>query len=100
MVELDNLSDHLYVEFGLSFAPPPFVDRGAESGDNRQPRRWSVKDLDEDRLVAALLVGTWASGPANGLQLEKEVDWFRRTLWNASDVAMTRTRRSQRRAAY
>lgn len=49
----ESLSDQVYVEIVLS-------DTGEKrSTASRAPPRWSLKKLDEDKLIAALLIESW-----------------------------------------
>lgn len=89
--EFESLSDHLYIEIRLS---------GMTGGHPSTPRRWSVKRLDEDKLVAALLIETWSERREEDFSLPDQVDELREVLFRACDIAMPRLRPRSRRAAY
>lgn len=93
---VESLSDHAYIEVSLN------VSRDA---NGTPPKRWSIKSLDRDRFVAALMVSAWPG--ANSLPREEEngalddrVDGLLRVLTGACDVGMPRVRPRPRRATY
>jgi hypothetical protein len=60
------------------------------------PNRWAIKKIREDILVAAIMVSTWAPREeTEALDLAKKVGEM---LRDASEAAMPRTKRLNRRA--
>lgn len=96
----DTLSDHLYIEFGLSRNINPI----GEGDVAKRPVRWSIKDLDVDRLLAALQAGVWSrrqqQHQPEEMDLGQEVEWLKGVIRDACDVSMPRVRTGRRRAAY
>ncbi|XP_029054267.2 uncharacterized protein LOC114881605 [Osmia bicornis bicornis] len=91
--EAETLSDHRYIRLG--FSTP---DRRLPSGP--PPRRWALKRLDRDALMAAALAVTWPEQPVGPVaDIGEEVKWFRGTMKAICDVAMPRAKCLPRRAA-
>ncbi|XP_026827651.1 uncharacterized protein LOC113562418 [Ooceraea biroi] len=62
-------------------------------------RRWTLKGLDGDRLIAALLASTWPSRQAE--TIEEEAGWIGDIMSEACDFSMPRAGRpGGRRATY
>ncbi|CAH2215577.1 jg26658, partial [Pararge aegeria aegeria] len=95
--EIITLSDHRHIIFVVAQRPLALNGR-LSSGP---VRRWSLKKLDRDLLVAAAHVAAWPSGsqdfPPNP---EDEATWFRGTMSAICDTAMPRARLSRKRAVY
>ncbi|XP_076547395.1 uncharacterized protein LOC143305946 [Osmia lignaria lignaria] len=84
--EAEMLSDHRHIRLG--FSTP---DRRPPSGP--PPRRWALKRLDRDALMAAALAVTWPEQPVGPVaDIGEEVIWFRGTMKAICDVAMPRTK--------
>ncbi|XP_053990083.1 uncharacterized protein LOC128882499 [Hylaeus volcanicus] len=97
--EVESLSDHLYILMDVSAAPQYHPARGPARG--RPPRRWALKRLENDALMAAALAASWPDAPAGPVaDVDREADWFRESLTAACDAAMPRARKLPRRAAY
>ncbi|XP_053989808.1 uncharacterized protein LOC128882247, partial [Hylaeus volcanicus] len=97
--EVESLSDHLYILMDVSAAPRYHPARGPAPG--RPPRRWALKRLEKDALMAAALAASWPDAPAGPVaDVDQEADWFRESLTAACDAAMPRARKLSRRAAY
>ncbi|RLU15957.1 hypothetical protein DMN91_011715 [Ooceraea biroi] len=96
---LETFSDHVYIFMAL--APPlgtnPPPRRSVKGG---RPRRWKVKEMCGDTLIASLLAATWPDrSPAN--DVEEEASWLQGIVMDACDASMPRVGRPPgRRAAY
>ncbi|XP_053989863.1 uncharacterized protein LOC128882309, partial [Hylaeus volcanicus] len=55
--EVESVSDHLYILMDVSAAPQYHPARGPAPG--RPPRRWALKRLEKDALMAAALAASW-----------------------------------------
>ncbi|KAG7294989.1 hypothetical protein JYU34_022609 [Plutella xylostella] len=93
--EMVTLSDHRHVVFEVNLRPAGHTIRT----DTAQ-RRWALKSLDRDSLVAAATVASWAGRPAEGVSVEEEANWFRETMTSICDASMPRAKPSTRRGAY
>ncbi|XP_053989834.1 uncharacterized protein LOC128882278, partial [Hylaeus volcanicus] len=97
--EVESLSDHLYILMDVSAAPQYHPARGPAPG--RPPRRWALKRLEKDALMAAALAASWPDAPAGPVaDVDREADWFRESLTAACDAAMPRAKKLPRRAEY
>ncbi|XP_054015953.1 uncharacterized protein LOC128896612 [Hylaeus anthracinus] len=97
--EVESLSDHLYILINVSAAPQYHPARGPAPG--RPPRRWALKRLEKDALMAATLAASWPGAPAGPVaDVDREAGWFRESSTSACDAAMPRARKLPRRAAY
>ncbi|XP_076765209.1 uncharacterized protein LOC143432407 [Xylocopa sonorina] len=67
----------------------------------RQQRRWAIKALDEDALMAAVLAVAW-SEPSTGpvVDVEGGAEWFHEAMVAVCDTAMPRARPPPRRPVY
>ncbi|XP_026825055.1 uncharacterized protein LOC113561845 [Ooceraea biroi] len=96
---LETLSDHVYISMAL--APPPGTNPPPRRpvGGGR-PRRWKIKEMCGDTLIASLLAATWPDrSPAE--DVEEEASWLRGIVTDACDASMPRAGRPPgRRAAY
>lgn len=90
VTDVETLSDHTYIEVELG------VSRRLSSS---APKRWATKKLDEDLMVAALMIISWPKWEEEA-SLARRVTRFRRALSSACDVAMPRARARQRKATY
>ncbi|XP_053989821.1 uncharacterized protein LOC128882262 [Hylaeus volcanicus] len=97
--EVESLSDHPYIFMDVSAAPQYHPARGPTPG--RPPRRWALKRLEKDALMAAALVASWPDAPAGPVaDVDREADWFRESMTAACEAAMPRAKKLPRRAAY
>lgn len=94
--ETDTLSDHLDIEYEISATTSP----ARRMRERSRPSRWSIKDLDENRLLAALQVGVWSKRSSENSSLGEEVEWLRRSITDACDTSMPRVKPNRRKAAY
>ncbi|XP_070168816.1 uncharacterized protein [Polyergus mexicanus] len=97
--ECETLSDHLYIEVVLTATRHGVLSRSQGRGD-ALPRRWALKKLNSDRLIAAVLAADWPCPGGEGRGIQEQVDWFRGALRDACDFAMPRTKPRPRRPAY
>lgn len=95
MSEAETLSDHTYIEVSLT--------TGREA-PREQPRRWSVRQLDQDKLIASLRISAWPHNhileEEEGGPLDDRVRKLMGTLISACDVSMPRAAPRPRRATY
>ncbi|XP_076765240.1 uncharacterized protein LOC143432457 [Xylocopa sonorina] len=93
----ETLSDHWYIRIEVSVTTPnrPYPHQ------QRQQRRWAIKALDEDALMAAVLAVAW-SEPSTGpvVDVEAEAEWFHEAMVAVCDTAMPRARPPPRRPVY
>lgn len=95
LTKAESLSDHAYVEITV----------GAEHPRDRRvppPRRWSLKGLDEDKMIAALMIVSWPDGSSEETEetLAGKVKRFRESIFTACEIAMPSTRTRSRKATY
>ncbi|XP_072938828.1 uncharacterized protein [Epargyreus clarus] len=96
--ELVTLSDHRHILVDVVLRLPAADARSAED----RPRRWALKRLNQDLLVAAAHVVDW-SGTAEGddrLDPEREAIKLRGDMTAICDIAMPRVRPGWRRPVY
>jgi len=95
--ELETLSDHRYIELGLT-ARRPLAGTMVE-----EERWWSLARLNPDLLMASVHASLWVWGEEvqSWEGLEELALRFRKALWGACDASMPRVRRGcGRRSAY
>lgn len=61
--------------------------------------KWSLRSLDDDKLMAALIARIWPSDWLGEDPLEG-ADWLTGTLTDACNVAMSKARPRHKRVAY
>lgn len=96
--ELEILSDHKVIEICISIFSPAMVKRLKEK--RKTEPRWAIKKLDEDRLAAVLTAAIWTSDWESRTELRSKINWLQETLRCACDVAMPKTRSSDRASTY
>lgn len=74
-------------------------NRGERDIRRSIPIRWSVRKMDTDKLIAALMVSSWAEREEE-VPIEKEVNEFRDKISRSCDVAMLRSRPKARKATH
>ncbi|XP_045541646.1 uncharacterized protein LOC123723135 [Papilio machaon] len=89
--DVETLSDHLYIRFRVSTAPPGRQTRTA--GGRGVFPRWQLSRLDGDLAEEAAIVSAWASDPPQSLGVGERAARFRRDLTAICDAAMPRARR-------
>lgn len=96
LVDVESLSDHVHIEIELE--TPRKTRHWDRAG---APRRWAVKKMDTDKMVAALLACTWPKREEEGeITLEQELaDLDDKLRWSC-DVAMPRQIPRPRKVAY
>lgn len=96
LAEVESLSDHVFIEYELSISE---VSRQEER--DRTPARWTLRKMDGDKLIAALMgVSSWADAAKDGGTIEDDVNQIREMLVEACDVGMPRSRPRPRKAQY
>lgn len=100
--EMETLSDHVYITMEIKVRMRLPVDENEERARRLvRPKRWTLSKLDEDKLIAALLVIAWPDvAVGEERSLEEEVARLREDLHNACDVAMPRSAPRPQTAAY
>lgn len=89
----ETLSDHLYIRWEVS-DPSIRTQRVDRSVHGPPPRRWVIKKMDADLLMAAAMAVSWGDEgdhPAPR-DVEGEVNRLREELWQICDAAMPRSR--------
>lgn len=91
---VETLSDHVHIEMDLHVSAGIYRD-----SSTKLPKRWSMKKLDKDKMVVALIASTW---PVEGEEktLDEELRDTMRTIVGACDVAMPRQRVQARRSTW
>nr|XP_012145702.1 PREDICTED: uncharacterized protein LOC100883183 [Megachile rotundata] len=93
--EVETLSDHRYIRVDFSSDTP------CRRGRRPPPKRWALKRLDKDMLVAAAVAASWPASPARQVaDVEGEARWFRDTVQDICSVGMPRATPRPRRGAY
>lgn len=97
----ETLSDHVHIEIVIE-TPGGGGDGVRRRLEGATQRRWASSKLDEDRMIAALMVCSWPrkADEEEELPLEQEIDLLNRMLGWSCDVAMPRHRPRPRKAAY
>ncbi|XP_018362911.1 PREDICTED: uncharacterized protein LOC108761074 [Trachymyrmex cornetzi] len=96
VLPLETMADHLYIEATL----------GETNIQNRKrgfpyPQRWVTARIDEDQMVAAILVGTWVPlPPKEEWNVESETRTAQNLMVQACDVAMPRAAPRPRRIVH
>ncbi|XP_029157037.1 uncharacterized protein LOC114929629 [Nylanderia fulva] len=91
--EKETDSDHRYITFSVSTLSKEVLERRLLR--EASSRRWALRKIDEDAIVAALIVG---SAPNEGV--EERRAWLQNIITQACDVAMPRARNRPRKEAY
>lgn len=94
----ETLSDHKMIEFVLS----PFTNLNTSMGPNRKRNEtiWAVRKLDVDRLRAAIEAALWTQNWEGLQDLPEKIEWLQNTLTRACDVAMPKSKMTNKRPAY
>lgn len=95
----ETLSDHLYIRMRVDVTRRGVLNSRPAGGGDPPPKRWALRQLDTDRLMAAVLSETWP-GAETPLEVEGQVEWLGAMMARACDFAMPRVRPRPRRAAY
>lgn len=92
LVDIETLSDHVHIEMDLHVSAGTSRDR-----PTKPFRRWSIRKLDKNKMLAALIAKTW---PEVGEErtLEEDLREIMRAIVEACDVAMPRQRPQARRS--
>lgn len=95
--DIEHLSDHRYIMVQLE---APMVFR--KDSRRRSERRWAVKKLDEDALIASITSALWTRDNETQKMDDplKEVDWLVEVMTKACDASMPRTKSQPRRSTY
>ncbi|XP_072934835.1 uncharacterized protein [Epargyreus clarus] len=96
--EIVTLSDHRHITLDVTLQLPVRNGRQGES----PARRWALKRLDRDMLVAAAHVVDWSGAAAEGAtpDLEQRAARLRADMAAICDAAMPRVRSGRRGPAY
>lgn len=95
----ETLSDHRYIRMEVSAAAGGAPRHHRPGGT--PPRRWALRRLDKDALMAAALAATWPQAAAELPGIEEEVARLGGMVADICDAAMPRVGRpSPRRAMY
>lgn len=96
--ELVTLSDHRHIIFNVVLRLPIYK----HCQNNSHPRRWALKRLDRDLLMAAAHTTDWLDPSDENVlpQPELEATWFRSSMTIICDTGMPRVRPVQRKATY
>lgn len=94
----ETLSDHKMIEFTLS---PSVINQDMRTKLKRTEKepRWATKKLDTDRLGAAIEAALWTQNWEGLQNLPERVKWVQ-DLMMACDLAMPRTKVTNKRPAY
>lgn len=96
--EIEHLSDHRYIMIQLAIT----TKAGSERERQGPEKRWTLKKLDEDKLMASVTAAIWSKN--NGTQEEddplRKVEWLTDILTRACDASMPRTKSRPQRSTY
>jgi len=98
VLEQDTLSDHQFIKVVLTATPQEVLLR-RRRGDTSPPRRWVLRKMSEDRLMAAVHSETWSTTPDQD-NVEEEANSIGAAVTRICDVAMPRSRPAPRRAVH
>lgn len=65
----ETLSDHKYIMMRVNVARQRVLSRAQGEDDEEPAKRWALKKLDTDRLMAAVASATWP-----GTEMPMDVD--------------------------
>jgi hypothetical protein len=82
----ESLSDHRFIQIGVRATPGEVLSRRARE---KSPRRWVLRKLDVDALIATVLTKSLCS-PREGESIRDNVEWIRAALTEASDASIPR----------
>jgi len=98
LTEIEHLSDHRYILIRLD------ASANTVGVEHRPERRWALKKLDEDKLMASVTSALWSKESENQEQEEddplKEVKWIIDAMTRACDASMPRAKQRPRRSTY
>ncbi|CAB3240394.1 unnamed protein product [Arctia plantaginis] len=92
--EVVSLSDHRHIVFDVSLRR---ADRPRQ--DRKPPRRWSLKRLDREMVVAASHVADWLEERVSS-DPEEQAAWFGNIMASVCDASMPRVRPARKGSAY
>lgn len=93
MTEAETMSDHTYISMEICSDGTRW-----ERARNATSKRWSLKQLDEDMLVAALLANTWSEPQEDDDPIEDRWRKMKEMLTSSCTAAMPVQRPNSRRA--
>ncbi|XP_012217915.1 uncharacterized protein [Linepithema humile] len=99
-VDLKNptASDHLYIRMTLGSSLTLIKRRAKES--KRSFPRWNKNKINMDRLTAAITAKTWCDRNHLEQNAQSQVHWIEEALHEASDLAMSRSKRRHQHNTY
>lgn len=97
VMDLETLSDHRYIWVGIGTRTPPLKDSRSR---RTEPRRWALKEIDEDKLLATILAMEWDEKSTETKEPQREALRIRNILTKACDASMPRGRQSHRQTTY
>lgn len=95
LTDVETMSDHTYIRFDIC-NEDMLLRRDRGWG----PIRWSLKNLDEDMLVAAFLVNTWGDPQEENGSIEDRWRKMKGVLTSSCHVSMPVQKSLPRRATY
>ncbi|XP_029158339.1 uncharacterized protein LOC114930649 [Nylanderia fulva] len=95
--EVETLSDHRYIEISVAMIPKEVAERRRIREANS--RRWALRKLDEDMLMAAINAAMIGKEEGTG-DLEEHRAWLTNVVLQACDVAMPRVKTRSPKHAY
>lgn len=96
--DIEILSDHRAIEMEITIFSPAMSKKLRER-KAREPR-WALKKMNEDQLAATITAATWTSNWEEETELRDKVGWLQETLKKACNVAMPKTRLSDKAPTY
>ncbi|XP_050561732.1 uncharacterized protein LOC118274342 [Spodoptera frugiperda] len=96
--EIVTLSDHRHIVFDVATS---LADGRSGATSNPPTRRWALKKLDREMLIAAANVVAWPEESSQGISPDPEGEavWFRDKMASICDASMPRIRCGQRPGA-
>lgn len=95
LLDVEHLSDHRYIAMSFGQRQLP----GSTHRKQGEQPRWSLKHLNEDKLMASIVAAVWTHIPSERDPSAEEA-WIRATVTRACDAAMPRVKRTPRRSTY
>jgi hypothetical protein len=84
--DTESFSDHKFIRIGVRATPGEVLSRAKE----KSPRRWALRKLDKDALMATALAKSLCS-PKEGESIGESVEWIGTALEEISDASMPRS---------
>lgn len=98
VMDLETLSDHRYIS--VEFGTNTFQRKNGQKTNKTETPKWVLKRLDEDKLLASLLIMEWDNKPIDKENPLEEASRIKDILTRACNASMPRRKQTYHRTAY